>query len=83
MMKMVSQGMGTQLIGLILEIIGTFFFARSVFLSDEEIKRLSYREMGGFLSNIEEELKKERRNGRIGLTILLFGLSLQGIGLFL
>jgi len=81
-MKMISQGIGIQLVGLILEIIGIFFFAKSVFLSDEEIKKLSFREMGGYLPNIQEELKKDRRNGRIGLIILLIGLSLQGIGLF-
>lgn len=45
MMEMISQAIGIQLIGLILEIVGTFFFAKSVFLSDEEIKKLSFREM--------------------------------------
>ena len=76
---MLFQGIGIQLIGLILEIIGTFFFAKSVFLSDEEIKNLSFRQMGGYLDNIAQELKKDRKNGRIGLSILLIGLSLQGI----
>ena len=80
---MLSQGIGIQLIGLILEIIGTFFFAKSVFLSDEEIKNLSFRQMGGYLDNIAQELKKDRKNGRIGLSILLIGLSLQGIGMLL
>ena len=78
---MISQGIGIQLLGLIFEIIGTFFFAKSIFLNDEEIKNLSFREMGGYLENIAQELKKDRKNGKIGLSILLFGLSLQGIGM--
>ena len=79
---MISQGILIQILGLSLEIIGTIFFAKSVFLSDEEIKQMSFREVGGFLDNLMQELKKDRRNGRIGLSILIIGLCFQGIGLF-
>ena len=80
-MKMLSFGIFLQIIGLIFEIVGTVFFAESVFLSDEDIKNLSFREMGGFDPHIQKQLKDKRINGRIGLVILLIGLSLQGIGL--
>ena len=55
---MLSQGILIQILGLSLEIIGTIFFAKSVFLSDEEIKQMSFREVGGFLDNLMQELKR-------------------------
>jgi len=78
---MFSIDLEIQLIGLILEISGTFFFAKSVFLSDGEIKKLSFQELGGFLPSKQKELKEDRQVGRIGLAILLIGLILQGIGM--
>ena len=70
-----------QIIGLICEIGGTIIFAESVFLNDDEIKKLSFHEMGGFDLHIQEQLKKDRFRGRIGLSILLIGLVFQGVSL--
>jgi len=78
---MISLAVATQLIGLIFEIIGTFFFAENVLHSDEKIKELSFRQVGGFDENIQKQLKDERTTARRGLAILLIGLFLQGIGL--
>jgi hypothetical protein len=80
-MKMIRLGIFLQVIGLIFEIGGTIIFAESVFLSDEDIKKLSFHEMGGFDPHIQKQLKASRKTGRIGLSILLIGLGLQGIGM--
>ncbi len=82
-MKMVPLGIFLQVIGLIFEICGTIIFAESVFLSDEDIKKLSFHEMGGFDPHVKKQLKNTRSNGRVGLVILLIGLILQGIGMLI
>jgi len=80
---MVPLGIFLQVIGLIFEIGGTIIFAESVFLNDEDIKKLSFHEMGGFDPNAQKQLKDTRSNGRVGLVILLIGLILQGIGMLI
>ena len=80
---MIQANLFIQFIGLLFEIGGTFIFANSVFLSDEDIKELSFHEIGGYDPYIQKQLKGNRKTGRIGLSILLIGLGLQGIGLFL